>query len=441
MKNKRRPVASLIAGMLTIGGVGFTFAVPLITAPAPAAAASGSCSNYAVGGAINAWFWNPPTAANGWVGNVGFSAGGANGGAIGPYPASVNKVDQNWKQIDDTAPILWGYKSGVVGGYQELFTSCQQWTLQAAQAMANQGFSPTMIGGVMGPVIGPNGTVVPDPVSSGSSATSTQKMETITVNASPVNYYVGGKLATPTNGMFNNQDVVTVSDSFVYDKTTFVPIRFAAELLGQPVAWSSSQYGVNITANSSATPPPSSTTMLRAPLKPDTMQITVNATPMHFYVGGANRTPAGAVFNNQGVTTLDGFVYDKTTYVPIRLAAELLGQTIQWNSNRYSVDIGTPPTSTSIGQATETTGTVANTTALSYPPVVTNPPAGSATRAANGIKQDDKLFAAGKATTSSKASPAKAVVAILVLVALVVGVVFFIRWRRRRNMYDLHRSM
>ena len=80
------------------------------------------------------------------------------------------------------------------------------------------------------------------------------------------------------------------------------------------------------------------------------MQIMVNATPMHFYVGGADKTPTGATFDNQGIKVLDGFVYDKTTYVPIRLAAELLGQTIQWDSKHYAVDIGTPPTSANTGQ-------------------------------------------------------------------------------------------
>ncbi|MDA8344259.1 MAG: stalk domain-containing protein [Thermaerobacter sp.] len=438
MELKRKLLAVLTAGLLSLGSISLAF----LGAPAPALAASGSCSNNATGHAIEMWFWNPP--ANGVPGNVTFDSVTSESFSIGPYPASVNQVDQNWQQIDDTAPILW-FAKNVPGSYadiNELFTSCQQWTLQAAQKMAAQGFSPTMIGGVMGPVIGPNGNVVPDPIASGGSGTGGATTKTITVNASPVNYYVNGKLATPPGGQFDNQGVVTVSDSFVFDKTTYVPIRFAAELLRQPVAWNGSQHGVDITANSTATAPPASTTVLRAPSRSNTIQITVDATPVRFYVGGSDRTPPGEIFNNQGVTTLDGFIYDKTTYVPIRLAAELLGQTIQWDRTRYSVDIGTPPTSENTGQTKTTTGAVASATALFYPPVVTNPPAGSATRAAKGIKRDDKLFAAsGKGKTVSKTSPVRLIIEILVAAAVVVGAVLFIRWRRYRAMYDIRRYM
>ena len=438
---KLRLMAVLTAGLLGLGSVGLA----LLPAPAPAFAASGSCGagGGATGHAIEGWAWAPP--ANGVPGEVTFTSVTGEEVSIGPYPASINQVDQNWKEIDDVAPLLWGYKfgvTGIIGDINELFTSCQQWTLGAAQVMADQHFSPTMIGGVMGPVIGPNGNVVPDPVTGGSGTGSTGSGSTtvnvtITVNPAPVNYYVNGALATPAGGQFDNQGVVKVSDSLVYNKTTYVPIRFAAELLGQPVAWNASQHGVDLTVNSSLAPAPSSTTRLRVPVRATTERITVNEAPVQFYVGASDRTPAGGKFNNQGVVVPDGFIYNQTTYIPIRLAADMLGQTIQWDSKHYSVDIGSPPTSANIRPTTKTTGAVASATALSYPSVVTNPPAGSASRAAQGIKQDDKLFASGGgSTTTSKPSPLKAIVAVLILVALVIGLVLFVRWRRERAIYS-----
>jgi len=70
----------------------------------------------------------------------------------------------------------------------------------------------------------------------------------------------------------------------------------------------------------------------------------VMATGMHFNVNGVDKTPANGTFDNQGVPVPDGFVYDGTTYVPIRMVANLVGQPVSYQSQTRTVEIGYPPT-------------------------------------------------------------------------------------------------
>lgn len=72
--------------------------------------------------------------------------------------------------------------------------------------------------------------------------------------------------------------------------------------------------------------------------------IQVNMMPVHFIINGVDKTPANGQFDNQGVTVPDGFIYDGTTYVPIRLMATLLGQPVSWDGPSHAVKVGIPPT-------------------------------------------------------------------------------------------------
>lgn len=433
MVNKGKCLALAATAILAVTGLG---TVAIAIAPTTAAAA-GSCSP-AMGHSVLRWVWAPP--AGGVPGAVIFSSVTGEVFEIGPYPTSVNAVDQKWTLIDDTAPIVW-FAKNVPGAYtviDQLFTGCQPWSSQAVAAMNAQHFAPSQIGGVNPPGITSStpssGGSTSTPSGSGGTATASV---TITVNASPVNYYVGGNLATPANGLYDNQGVVKVSDSLVYDKTTYVPIRFAAELLGQPVAWNAAEHGVDITVSSAATSPPASTTRLRAPAKAKTMRITVDETPMQFYVGGVSKTPAGGKFNNQGVVVPDGFIYDQTSYIPIRLAAEILSVPISWDSKRYAVAIGQPTT----GATVKTGGTraaIAGTAGPAAPPIETSPPPGSAARAAKIIKQDNEEYAAGPSNPEALAAPSRGLWAIVAgVVALAIVAAWLVRRAQRRALYRL----
>lgn len=98
--------------------------------------------------------------------------------------------------------------------------------------------------------------------------------------------------------------------------------------------------------------------------------IQVNAKPVNFYVNGANVTPTGGVFDNQGSRVPDALIYDGTTYVPIRMVSNMIGQSVQWVGSKYAVAIGRPITGSYLmnlqpyrGQVkTPQTGTMGGTT-------------------------------------------------------------------------------
>lgn len=64
----------------------------------------------------------------------------------------------------------------------------------------------------------------------------------------------------------------------------------------------------------------------------DEKQITVDFTPLKFFFSGVEKTPG----NNQS-----GFIYEGTTYVPLRFIAESLGQPVEWDGSTNSIYIGT----------------------------------------------------------------------------------------------------
>ena len=79
------------------------------------------------------------------------------------------------------------------------------------------------------------------------------------------------------------------------------------------------------------------------------------AAPVNFFVNGQIATPAGGTFTNQGMTVPDALNLG-TTYVPIRLAAELLGASVAWNGAEDGVDITTmsaPSSSSATGALVE----------------------------------------------------------------------------------------
>ena len=64
--------------------------------------------------------------------------------------------------------------------------------------------------------------------------------------------------------------------------------------------------------------------------------ITVNPLQVKFYINGSEKTPA---------EDLPSFIYQGTTYVPLRFVAESLGQPVKWDETTLSIWIGTPPAS------------------------------------------------------------------------------------------------
>lgn len=70
------------------------------------------------------------------------------------------------------------------------------------------------------------------------------------------------------------------------------------------------------------------------------VSIQVNQQPVSFFFNGLDKTPANGIFDNQGSNVPDAFIYDGTTYVPIRLVGDIFGQPVSWNGSKHAVILG-----------------------------------------------------------------------------------------------------
>lgn len=172
-----------------------------------------------------------------------------------------------------------------------------------------------------------------------------------------VNLEVHGKSATPKDGAIWN-GVAYVPSALNLSGTTYLPLRYAASVLGEAVTYTAGTQTIDIESGTTTRP--------SGPAHIPAFSGTVGtvAASFHFTVNGKDETPSPAVYNN-GVTNLPlSLIYAGTTYVPIRFLAGLLGTTIQYTASTKtiafsaaSVSLSLPTTSvtpTSAFQATAT---------------------------------------------------------------------------------------
>lgn len=69
--------------------------------------------------------------------------------------------------------------------------------------------------------------------------------------------------------------------------------------------------------------------------------VEIHTDRLGFFVKGVDKTSADGVFDNGGTKVPESFLYGGTTYVPVRKAAELLGD-VYWDAGTRAVSIGTP---------------------------------------------------------------------------------------------------
>lgn len=58
-------------------------------------------------------------------------------------------------------------------------------------------------------------------------------------------------------------------------------------------------------------------------------------------VKGEDHTPAGGMYVNQGKEVPAALIYEDTTYIPVRMASELLDEPVHWDAEQKAVWIGT----------------------------------------------------------------------------------------------------
>lgn len=71
------------------------------------------------------------------------------------------------------------------------------------------------------------------------------------------------------------------------------------------------------------------------------MNVTPNTEALHFYHNGEAKATQ-AQFNNNGTNVPQSFIYNGTTYVPIRHVGDLISQNVYWEGQQRTISIGQP---------------------------------------------------------------------------------------------------
>ena len=68
--------------------------------------------------------------------------------------------------------------------------------------------------------------------------------------------------------------------------------------------------------------------------------ITAAIANLKFFVQGEDRSAANGLFDNQGTKVPEAFIYEGTTYVPVRMVSELLNEPVHWDGANQAIYIG-----------------------------------------------------------------------------------------------------
>jgi len=135
-------------------------------------------------------------------------------------------------------------------------------------------------------------------------------LETITVDSNNMNIVVDGERV--------------YADNFVYQGTTYVPLRRIAEMLGKKVDWNAEIYGAFITDGGEVILSEDTTAGLETQ---KAINIDVEKNTMKLFV-------------NDNQVEADNFVYRNTTYVPLRKISEMLEKDVIWEQFSNTASIG-----------------------------------------------------------------------------------------------------
>lgn len=150
--------------------------------------------------------------------------------------------------------------------------------------------------------------------------------QTITVD--PINVMVGGKVFLPTD--ITGKDVPV----FVYNGTTYAPLRALAEAYGLTVGYSSAKKLATVHGT-----PSSNFVGTKGTAQALAKRTALSVSPINIEVNGTVFQPKDANGN-----TVSVFVYNGTTYAPLRALAEAYGLTVGYDSAKKlaTVDFVTP---------------------------------------------------------------------------------------------------
>jgi hypothetical protein len=166
-------------------------------------------------------------------------------------------------------------------------------------------------------------------MSMASTAVAAQSPTSVDVYFVPVHFTFDGKEYAPPEGQ----------RSFIYEGSSYVPLRFVSYSLGKSVQWNSDTYTVTIKEPSSSELISISEYKLNTEVKSQAIgnvdKSNLKPTSLNVY-----REKVAYVFDGQAKQPTDqqpGFIIDGSLYVPIRFLSESVGKKIDWNPETYTV--------------------------------------------------------------------------------------------------------
>lgn len=149
----------------------------------------------------------------------------------------------------------------------------------------------------------------------------------ITASYRNIRLMVNGAYYTPTDTAGN------VVPLFIYNGTTYGPVRAVCEAFGYNVNFDTS---TNTVIVGDKLDPRVST--VADPGKNTDEQIGIAYRDVKIKVGGQLINPT-----DEGGTPVEPFLYNGTTYIPVRAVANSLGQEVVWNGQKSTIQIGLQP--------------------------------------------------------------------------------------------------
>lgn len=135
---------------------------------------------------------------------------------------------------------------------------------------------------------------------------------------------------------------------FIYEGSTYVPLRFIACALNKSVEWEGSSYTVSLSEPSPAEKVTIDEYKLNRIGKSGQTGLTNPAQIVPTNIK-AYFEKITYVFDGKEVRPpqqLPGFIYQDVLYVPLRFVSESLGKDIGWNQETYTVSVSTKPADT-----------------------------------------------------------------------------------------------
>ena len=119
-------------------------------------------------------------------------------------------------------------------------------------------------------------------------------------------------------------------EPFLYNGTTYLPVRAVADALGVGVAWDQATYTVRLTSGAARTAPAGSAMTTHRD-----KSIGISYRDVKLEVDGKLITPRDANGN-----VVEPFLYGGTTYLPVRAVADAMGVDVSWDQETYTVYLG-----------------------------------------------------------------------------------------------------